>query len=71
VHRTLGPLPLRSRCLVSSLVLIRLLAARGMHAKLVIGTSLQSTFIAHAWVEYEGSALLPPGDFRDGRLVEL
>jgi hypothetical protein len=71
VHRTLGPLPISSPCLAQSLVLIRLLADRRIPATLVLGTNVNAAFIAHAWVEHEGVPLLPPGGFRDARLLEL
>jgi hypothetical protein len=71
VRRTLGVLPFDSRCLVRSLVLTSLLARRGIDAKLVIAVEPEPEFAAHAWVECAGIALLPPGEFRDGRLAEF
>jgi hypothetical protein len=71
VDRTLSVLPTDSRCLVQSLVLTRLLSARDIPSALVIGAHSTSRFEAHAWVEYEGRPVLPPGDFRDSRLLEL
>ena len=71
VSLTLGRLPTDSRCLVRSLVLIELLARRGIEARLVIGTSAATDFSAHAWVELGGEALLPPAGFARGRLAEL
>jgi hypothetical protein len=70
VCRTLGVLPGDTRCLVRSLVLTRLLARRGITAKLVIGARTAPDFSAHAWVECDGRAVLAPGDTY-GRLVEL
>jgi transglutaminase superfamily protein len=71
VGRTLGILPADSRCLVRSLVLTRMLARRGIEAKVVIGVAFTPTFDAHAWVESDGIALLSPGDVEYGRLTEL
>ncbi len=71
VTRLLALLPGDTRCLVRSLVLTRLLARRGIHAKLVIGARAAPEFLAHAWVEYRGKAVLPPGDGSFARLVEL
>lgn len=71
VSRTLSPLPGDTRCLIRSLVLVRLLARRGVPAKLVIGARTAPKFLAHAWVEYAGDPVLPPGDGSFGRLVEL
>jgi hypothetical protein len=71
VSRTLGHLPGDTRCLIQSLVLTRLLAKRGIPAKLVIGARSAPDFLAHAWVEYGGDPVLTPGDGSFGRLVEL
>jgi hypothetical protein len=71
VDRVLSVLPTDSRCLVQSLVLTRLLTARGIPSKLVIGAHSTPHFEAHAWVEYQGRPVLPPGDFLDSRLHEL
>jgi transglutaminase superfamily protein len=71
VDRTLSVLPTDSRCLVQSLVLTRLLSARGVPSTLVIGAHSTPQFEAHAWVEYQGRAVLPPGDFLESRLHEL
>jgi hypothetical protein len=71
VSLTLALLPDDPRCLARSLVLIELLARRGIAATLVIGTSPSSDFSAHAWVELDGEALLSPAGFADGRLAEL
>jgi transglutaminase superfamily protein len=71
VVRTLRLLPTDSRCLMRSLVLTRLLARRGIPATLVIGVRKDDEFAAHAWVEYEGTPLLDPGDPNYARLVEL
>jgi Transglutaminase-like superfamily len=71
VTRTLTLVPGDTRCLARSLVLTRLLARRGMPAKLVIGTRPAPDFLAHAWVEHAGDPVLSPGDGSFGRLVEL
>lgn len=71
VARTLTLIPGDTRCLARSLVLTRLLARRGISAKLVIGARTAPNFLAHAWVEHEGQPVLSPGDGSFGRLVEL
>lgn len=71
VDRTLSALPTDSRCLVQSLVLTRLLSSRGVPSMLVIGAHSTPQFEAHAWVEYQGRPVLPPGDFLQSRLHEL
>lgn len=71
VRRTLRILPTDSRCLIQSLVLSRLLSARGISSTLVIGACPKPEFAAHAWVEHHGRPVLPPGAFYDSRLVEL
>ncbi len=68
---TLGLLPDDPRCLVRSLVLIELLARRGIAATLVIGTSAVADFRAHAWVELSGEPPLSSAGFGEGRLAEL
>jgi hypothetical protein len=72
VVRTLAPLPRGSRCLTQSLVLMSLLARRGVAADLVIAVqpNADPSLDAHAWVEVGGAPLLAPAsDF--GRLVTL
>ena len=59
VRRTLDPLPGDSRCLMRSLVLLRMLARRGVVCELVIGVRPGQRFKAHAWIEHEGHPLLP------------
>jgi hypothetical protein len=71
VARTLKLMPGDTRCLARSLVLTRLLARRGIPAKLVIGARADPDFLAHAWVEYDGQPVLSPGDGSFARLVEL
>ena len=69
VNRVLGVFPTDGRCLIQSLVLTRLLAARSIRSTLVIGVSVDGAFAAHAWVEHDGVAVLPAGEF--ARLHEL
>jgi hypothetical protein len=76
VTRTLAFLPTDSRCLMRSLVLVSLLARRGIECRLVIGVRPGQELRAHAWVEHEGRALLPTGATRAApspyvRLVEV
>ncbi len=71
VSRLLRYVPGDTRCLARSLVLTRLLARRGIEAKLVIGARTTPEFLAHAWVEHAGDPVLDPGDGSFGRLVEL
>jgi hypothetical protein len=59
VRRTLDPLPWDSRCLMRSLVLLRMLARRGVVCQLVIGVRPGEKFEAHAWIEHGGHPLLP------------
>lgn len=69
VGRMLAVLPTDSRCLIRSLVLTRMLSRRSIPSALVIGVQPPPRFSAHAWVEHDGRAVLPPGRF--GRLLEL
>jgi hypothetical protein len=71
VTRLLSHVPGDTRCLARSLVVTRLLARRGVQAKLVIGARTEPEFLAHAWVEHDGEPVLDPGDGSFGRLVEL
>ena len=71
VVRTLAFLPGDTRCLRRSLVLTRMLARRGISARLVIGARTDPDFLAHAWVEQDGVPVLSPADGSFGRLVEL
>lgn len=71
VARLLSYLPGDTRCLIRSLVLTRLLARRGVEAKLVIAAQTTPEFAAHAWVEHDGHPVLDPGEYSQGRLVEL
>ncbi len=69
--RTLAILPTDSRCLMRSLVLVRLLSRRRIGATLLVGAMPAdgSLLRAHAWVEHGDRPLLPPGAFEP--LVEL
>ena len=71
VERRLGHLPGDTRCLTRSLVLLRMLARRGIAARLVLGAIAQPTFQAHAWVELDGHPMLNPGEYQAGRLTEF
>jgi hypothetical protein len=59
VREVVGRLPGDSRPLVSSLVLIAVLARRGVDASLVIGVREGNRFDAHAWVEVGEAPALP------------
>lgn len=69
--RCLGALPTDSRCLVRSVVLMALLARRGIASALVIGVRPGAEFEAHAWIERDGQPLLPAGGGTYSRLLEL
>lgn len=73
VVRTLEPLPLDSRCLMRSLVLLRLLARRGVSGVLVIAVrpGERAQLDAHAWVEVADEPVLAPASPDHGRLVTL
>ncbi len=73
VVRTLESLPTDSRCLMRSLVLVRLLARRGSAGSLVIAVrpDAELELAAHAWVELDGRPLLTPAGADHGRLVTL
>jgi Transglutaminase-like superfamily len=71
VVRVLTFLPGDTRCLCRSLVLTRILARRGIPARLVIGARTSPGFLAHAWVECGGVPVLSSGGGSFGRLVEL
>jgi Transglutaminase-like superfamily len=72
VVRTLSPVPSAARCLLRSLLLLRLLARRGIHGALVIAVQPndEAALDAHAWVEIDGRPLLAPAPSY-GRLVTL
>lgn len=71
VGRVLANLPVDDRCLTRSLVLTRLLAARGLDSALVIGVTSEPEFGAHAWVERGEVALLPRNGSAFQQLVRL
>jgi hypothetical protein len=71
VVRTLTLLPTDSRCLARSLVLDRLLTRRSLASVVVIAAQSGAKFEAHAWVEHDGVAVLPPGSEGYQRLVEI
>jgi Transglutaminase-like superfamily len=70
VRRTLGALPGDSRGLIASLVLIAVLARRGLDASLVVGRP-RNRFGAHAWVEVGGLPALPAAKDKFAQLVAL
>lgn len=72
VVRTTRALPTGSRCLTRSLVLLDVLARRGVNSDLVIAVlpGEQLSLDAHAWVEVDGRPLLAPAP-NYGRLVTL
>lgn len=69
--RVLRVLPTDSRCLTRSLVVLAMLARRGIVARLVIAARPGASLAAHAWLECDGRPLLPTEGFGDARLVEL
>ncbi len=73
VVRTLEAMPVDSRCLMRSLVLLRVLARRGVSGSLVIAVrpEEQLKLAAHAWVEVDGRPLLAPAGPDHGRLVTI
>jgi hypothetical protein len=56
---------------VQSLVLQRLLVARSIPSRVVIGARSDGPFMAHAWVECNSVAVLPSRGYENSRLVEL
>lgn len=71
VMRVLRLLPTDARCLMRSLVLAALLARRGIYGSLVIGVRADPSFAAHAWVEVDGTPVLPTDQEEYRRLLEL
>ena len=73
VVRMLDYLPTDSRCLMRSLVLLRLLAVRGAEGVFVIAVlpSGDLDVSAHAWIELDGRPLLDTGTPDYGRLLTL
>ena len=70
VRRTLGALPGDSRGVIASLVLIAVLARRGVAASLVVGRP-RNGYGAHAWVEVGGLPALPAAKDKFAHLVAL
>jgi hypothetical protein len=70
-ERVVAKLPGDSRCLMRSLVVLTMLARRGIDARLVLAARPRPTFAAHAWVEHGGQPLLPTRGFGDAKLTEL
>jgi hypothetical protein len=70
VMRALVVTPGGTRCLLRSLVLLRLLARRGTTGQLIIAVLPGAAVLeAHAWIEHDGTALLPPGEEHERLLV--
>jgi hypothetical protein len=72
VTRTLVVVPGGTRCLMRSLVLVRLLARRDARGEeLIIAVQPGPDVLdAHAWIELDGRPLLPPGGDHE-RIVVL
>jgi hypothetical protein len=69
--RTLRFVPFDTRCLMTSLVVTRLLARRRIPGVFVLAVSPGPDFAAHSWVECDGRPILAAGDEGFGRLLEL
>ena len=69
-QKTLMRLPSDSRCLFRSLTLMCMLERRRIDGTLVIAVRPRP-FAAHAWIEVEGSGVLPVADPGYERLAEL
>lgn len=70
-ERVVARLPGDSRCLMRALVVLAMLARRGIDVRLVLAARPSPSFAAHAWVERDGQPLLPTRGFGDARLTEL
>jgi hypothetical protein len=70
-ERVVARIPGDSRCLMRSLVVLAMLARRGVDARLILAARPTPEFAAHAWVERDGNPLLPTRGFGDARLTEL
>jgi Transglutaminase-like superfamily len=70
-ERVVARIPGDSRCLMRSLVVLAMLARRGVDARLILAARPTPEFAAHAWVERDGDPLLPTRGFGDARLAEL
>lgn len=71
VTKALAPLPADTRCLMRSLVLLSMLASRGIETTLLIAARSGPEFGAHAWIELDGTPLLTAEDPGYLRLTEL
>jgi hypothetical protein len=71
VERVVAHIPGDSRCLMRSLVVLAMLARRGVDVRLVLAARPTPEFAAHAWVERHGDPLLPTRGFGDARMAEL
>lgn len=64
VDRVLSKLPSDKRCLIKSLVVVRMLSHRGIDVRVVIGVQTDDNgFRAHAWVEHNELPVLPRADY--------
>ena len=70
-EQVLRLLPTDTRCLIRSLVVLRLVHRRGGAGRLVIGATSPSSFKAHAWVEVGGSPVMDTGGAGFHRLLEV
>jgi hypothetical protein len=70
-RRVLERSPGETSCLIESLVLLRLLARRGVRARLVLALKPHGVAEAHAWIEVAGEPVLPPSGDGFTRLAEL
>jgi len=62
VEATAAFYPLNPTCLKKSLILLRILARRGIRAELRLGVrKIHEEFSAHAWVVCDGSIVLGAG----------
>ena len=69
VQSVMRVLPTDKRCLITSLVTLRVLSNRSIDGRLVIGVQTGDSFTAHAWVEHDDRPILPAGGYI--RLHEL
>jgi hypothetical protein len=69
VQGVMRVLPTDKRCLITSLVTLRVMANRSIDGRLVIGVRSGDEFEAHAWVEHDERPVLPVNGFH--RLHEL
>jgi hypothetical protein len=70
-ERVVARIPGDSRCLMRSLVVLAMLARRGVDTRLILAARPTPEFAAHAWVERDGDPLLATRGFGDARLTEL